>query len=80
MQVAVGEDVARDERVRVRLHGLDPGDAVVEEQASLAQQPVHGAGVALELAAPDVLVHADAHDLLERTVADLAVVGDTDLH
>ena len=36
--------------------------------------------VAGQLGAPDVLVHADARDLVERPVGDLAVVLDPDLN
>ena len=40
---------------------------------------MQGAGVGLQLGAPDVFVHTDAGDLVERAVDDLAVVADPDL-
>ena len=79
MQLAVGEDVAGQERVRRRRLGVQPRDAVVEEQPTGRQQVVQRARVGIELVAADVLVHADAGDLVERAVGDLAVVADADL-
>ena len=58
---------ARRRRVQAR-------DAVVEEQAARSQQRVHRLHVGIELGPPDVLVHADARDLVEWRLVDLAVV------
>ena len=58
---------------------LKPFAPVVEEQPSGAQQCVHGVGVVAELGPAHVLVHADADDLVERAVVDLALVGNADL-
>ena len=79
MQLTVREDVAGQEGVGRRGLGVQAGDAVVEEQPAGTQQRVHGARIGVELLAADVLVHADAGDLVERAVGDLAVVADADL-
>jgi phospholipase C len=52
---------------------------VVEHQAAASQQPGERCGVDVELLRADVLVHADAGDLVIRSVVDLSVVGDPDL-
>ena len=52
---------------------------MVEEQPARPQQPVHGVHVGVELGASDVLVHADARDLVERLLVDLAIVEDAHL-
>ena len=53
---------------------MDAGDAVIEEEAARAQQPLHRADVGVELRAADVLVHPDARDLVERLLVELAIV------
>ena len=75
MQLAVREHVAADERrARAAARVCDARDAVVEEQPARPQQPAHRVDVGVELRAADVLVHADARDLVERLLVELAVV------
>src|SRR5579875_1983931 len=79
LKLAVGEDVARDERARVRRIVVQGRDPVVEQEPARPEEVVDGADVARERGAADVLVHADARDLVEPAVAELTVVGDADL-
>src|ERR1700723_3598530 len=50
-----------------------------EQQTARAQQSGEGAGVAVDLASPDVLDHPDTRDRVEGLLGDLAVVAHADL-
>ena len=79
VQLAVGKHVARDERIgRGRMRD-QAGDPVVQEQPAGPEQSGYRLRIVRELGAADVLVHADAGDLVERPVEDLAVILDTNL-
>src|SRR5919109_2465458 len=54
-------------------------DAVVEKQPAGPYESPQARDVAVELAAADMLVHADARDLVEGLVAELPVVGQAHL-
>ncbi len=81
-QFAVGEDVGVDERVdpvAALVGERRPGDLVVEQAPSRAQQAVQPLGVLAVAGGADVLGHADGGDGVERAVRGLAVVLDADL-
>ena len=82
LELAVGEDVALDERASVDGSSGGPGGRAIAWLSSRppgAQQRVQVRGVSGSRAQPDVLGHADAGDGVERAVGDVAVVLHPDL-
>ena len=83
MQLAVGEDVAVDERGPVPLgvarRSGPTRDRVVEQPPPRRQEGVQVGGVLAQLGQADVLGHPDAGDGVVRPVGHVAVVLDADL-
>ncbi len=79
-QLAVGEDVAVDEIARLGGAGVvRPGDAVVEEQAAVAQLVLDEAEVERVVVHTDVLGEPDRGHRVELALHDVAVVAVPDL-
>src|SRR5439155_11976377 len=75
-QLAVGKDVALDERrALLRRPPERPRDPVVQEDATRTKHVAHAAEVLGQELLADVLEHADARDLVERPSLELAVVA-----
>ena len=78
VQLAVGKHIASDERLGGARPRADLRDPVVEKQPARPKEPGNRVRIAAKLVATDVLVHADACDLVVGPVCDLAVVLDPD--
>ena len=69
-QLAVGEDVAVDERRPSELEPADRADGVVEQPPLGPQRTAQDVEVPVEVALTDVLEHADRGDRVERLAAE----------
>ena len=81
LQLAVGEDVAVHERP-TRKEWPTPGrptDAVVEKEASRAEERAQAPEVEVELREAYVLEHANRRDSVVRAVCDIPVIREADL-
>ena len=82
VQLAVGEDVAVDEAVRLEARAAAvrrPGDPVVQEPPAGTEEPSQPAEVHPQLRQPHVLEHPDRADRVERAVEHVAIVLVPDL-
>src|SRR5690606_32924978 len=73
-ELAVGEDVAVDERPRLLAPVVRPGDAVVEQPTSWLEPVTQVAEVGGVVAYADVLGETDGGDRVEAGLEDVAVV------